>query len=66
MPTEEQEYNEFVTEAFKKAGEIDSKFKKLSEQNRKRFIQQYLEPAFTATELQKFMNQLNILFSQKR
>lgn len=66
MSTEEQEYEKFVGEIFQKAGEVKEKFYALSENNRNRFVHQYLEPFFSAIEIQRFLNQFNQFFSQGR
>ena len=62
MTTDEQEFNDFMTEVSLKAMELRQKYDKLSDNNKKRFLL-YIEPMVRAGGMQGFMNQMNILFN---
>ena len=62
VTTEEQEFTDFMTEASIKAMELRQKYDKLSENNKRKFLQ-YIEPMVRAGGTQAFMNQMNILFN---
>lgn len=62
MPTEDQEFTDFMTEVSIKAIELRQKYDKLSESNKRKFLQ-YIEPMVRAGGTQGFMNQMNALFS---
>ena len=65
MPTEDQEFTDFVTEVSIKAMELRQKYDKLSENNKRKFLL-YIEPMIRAGGTQAFMNQMNILFNTGR
>ena len=62
MTPEEQEFTDFMTEASIKAMELRPKYNKLSESNKRKFLQ-YIEPMVRAGGTQGFMNQMNALFN---
>jgi len=62
MTTEEQEYNDFMNEASEKVAELQLKYNKLSENNRKRFAE-YVMPMFRALEGQDLFNQMRNRFN---
>ncbi|MBQ9206784.1 MAG: hypothetical protein IJ158_08745 [Treponema sp.] len=62
MLTDDQEFNDFMTEASLKAMELRQKYDKLSDNNKRRFLL-YIEPMVRAGGTQGFMNQMNILFN---
>ena len=62
MLTDDQEFNDFMTEASLKAMELRQKYDKLSDSNKRRFLL-YIEPMVRAGGTQAFMNQMNILFN---
>ena len=61
MTTEEQEYNDFMAEATKKVSELQLKYNRLSDNNKKRFVE-YVMPMLRTLEAQDLFNQVNILF----
>ena len=65
MTPEDQEFTDFMTEAFIKAMELRQKYDKLSENNKRKFLL-YIEPMVRAGGTQAFMNQMNILFNTGR
>ncbi len=65
MTPEDQEFTDFMTEASKKAMELRQKYNKLSDNNKRKFLQ-YIEPMVRAGGTQAFMNQMNILFNTGR
>ena len=62
MLTEEQEYNNFMADISEKAMDLQNKYNKLSDNNKRKFLQ-YIEPMVRAGGIQGFMNQMNILFN---
>ena len=62
MLTDDQEFNDFMTEASLKAMELRQKYDKLSDNNKRCFLL-YIEPMVRAGGTQGFMNQMNILFN---
>lgn len=62
MPIEEQDFADFMTEASIKAMELRKKYDKLSDNNKRKFLQ-YIEPMVRAGGTQGFMNQMNALFN---
>lgn len=62
MLTEEQEYNNFMAVISEKAMDLQNKYNKLSDNNKRKFLQ-YIEPMVRAGGIQGFMNQMNILFN---
>ena len=62
MTTEEQEYNNFMADISEKAMDLQNKYNKLSENNKRKFLL-YIEPMVRAGGTQAFMNQMNILFN---
>ena len=60
--TEEQEYNDFMAEATQKVSELQLKYNRLSENNKKRFAE-YIMPMFRALETQDLFNQMYKLFN---
>ena len=65
MTTEEQEYNSFMADISEKAMDLQNKYNKLSDNNKRKFLQ-YIEPMVRAGGIQGFMNQMNILFNTGR
>lgn len=65
MPPEDQEFTDFMTEATQKAMDLQNKYNKLSESNKRKFLL-YIEPMVRAGGTQAFMNQMNILFNTGR
>ncbi len=65
MITEEQEYNNFMADISEKAMDLQNKYNKLSDNNKRKFLQ-YIEPMVRAGGIQGFMNQMNILFNTGR
>lgn len=65
MPPEDQEFTDFMTEATQKAMELRQQYDKLSDNNKRKFLQ-YIEPMVRAGGTQSFMNQMNILFNTGR
>ena len=61
MPQEEQEFNNFMKELSAKAMELQEKYDRLSEDN-KRKVYLYFEPLARAYGTASFMEQMNILF----
>lgn len=65
MTTEEQEYNNFMADISEKAMDLQNKYNKLFDNNKRKFLQ-YIEPMVRAGGTQAFMNQMNILFNTGR
>lgn len=65
MLTEEQEYNNFMADISEKAMDLQNKYNKLSDNNKRKFLQ-YIEPMVRAGGIQGFMNQMNILFNTEK
>ncbi len=65
MTTEEQEYNNFMADISEKAMDLQNKYNKLSDNNKRKFLL-YIEPMVRAGGIQGFMNQMNILFNTGR
>ena len=65
MTTEEQEFSNFMTETSIKAMKIRQKYDKLSDNNKRKFLQ-YIEPMVRAGGIQAFVEQMNLLFSTGR
>ena len=61
MTTEEQEYNDFMTEVSKESKKLWDKYNNLSESNRQKFLL-CIEPMVRAGGIQGFINQMNLLF----
>ena len=61
MPQEEQEFNNFMLELSVKARELQEKYNKLSENN-KRKVYIYFGPLARAYGTASFIEQMNILF----
>ena len=62
MPPEDQEFTDFMTEATQKAMEPRQKYDKLSDNNKRKFLQ-YIEPMVRAGGIQAFVEQMNVLFN---
>lgn len=62
MTTEEQEYNDFMTEVSKESKKLWNKYNKLSEDNKRKFLL-YIEPLVRAGGTQGFINQMSLLFN---
>jgi hypothetical protein len=62
MTTEEQEYNDFMTEVSKESKKLWNNYNKLSEDNKRKFLL-YIEPLVRAGGTQGFINQMNLLFN---
>ncbi len=65
MTTEEQEYNNFMADISEKAMDLQNKYNKLSDNNKRKFLQ-YIEPMVRAGGVQAFVEQMNILFNTGR
>ena len=65
MPPEDQEFTDFMTEATQKALELRQKYDKLSDNNKRKFLQ-YIEPMVRAGGIQAFVEQMNLLFNTGR
>lgn len=65
MTTEEQEYNNFMADISEKAMDLQNKYNKLSDNNKRKFLQ-YIEPMVRAGGIQAFVEQMNLLFSTGR
>ena len=65
MPTEEQEYTSFMADISEKAIDLQNKYNKLSDNNKRKFLQ-YILPMVRAGGIQGFMNQMNILFNTEK
>ena len=65
MLTEEQKYNNFMADISEKAMDLQNKYNKLSDNNKRKFLQ-YIEPMVRAGGIQAFMEQMNLLFSTGR
>ena len=65
MTTEEQEFADFMAEVSIKAIELRQKYDKLSDSNKRKFLQ-YIEPMVRAGGVQAFVEQMNILFNTGR
>ena len=64
MTSEEYEYTHFEQEVFKTWIELQQKFNSLSENNQKKFAQQYIVPFVGAGGVQGFFNELNNILSK--
>ena len=64
MIQEEQEYNDFMAELYKKMAELQNKYNKLSENN-KRKVNLYFEPLARAYGTASFAEQMNNLIFRK-
>ncbi len=62
MTIEEQEYNDFMSEATKKVSELQLKYNRLSDNNKKRFAEHVI-PMFRTLEAQDLFNQISKLFN---
>lgn len=62
MTTEEQEYNDFMNEATQKVAELQLKYNKLSENNKKRFAK-HVMAMFRTFEAQDLFYQMGKLFN---
>lgn len=62
MITEEQGYNDFMNEATQKVAELQIKYNKLSENNKKRFAN-HVMAMFRTFEVQDLFNQMGRLFN---
>lgn len=62
MLTEEQKYNNFMADISEKAMDLQNKYNKLSDNNKRKFLQ-YIEPMVRAGGIQAFLEQMNLLFS---
>ena len=62
MTTEEQEYNDFMTEVSKESKKLWDKYNNLSENNKRKFLL-YIEPLVRAGGAQGFINQIKLLFN---
>jgi hypothetical protein len=62
MTTEEQEYNDFMTEVSKESKKLWNNYNKLSEDNKRKFLL-YIEPLVRAGGTQGFINQMNLWFN---
>ena len=60
--TENQEYNDFIAEATQKVSELQLKYNRLSENNKKRFAE-HIMPMFRTLETQDLFNQMYKLFN---
>ena len=65
MTTEEQEYNNFMADISEKAMDLQNKYNKLSDNNKRKFLQ-YIEPMVRAGGIQAFVEQMNLLFNTGR
>lgn len=65
MLTEEQKYNNFMADISEKAMDLQNKYNKLSDNNKRKFLQ-YIEPMVRAGGIQAFVEQMNLLFSTGR
>lgn len=62
MLTEEQKYNNFMADISEKDMDLQNKYNKLSDNNKRKFLQ-YIEPMVRAGGAQAFVEQMNILFN---
>lgn len=62
MTTEEQEYNDFMTEVSKESKKLWDKYNNLSENNKRKFLL-YIEPMVRTGGTQSFINQIKLLFN---
>ena len=63
MPTEEQEFNDFMQEVSEKSALLYKKYNQLSENNNRRFLA-HIEPLVRAGGIQAFAKEMYNLFQK--